>query len=1221
MNSSTNDILRAYEADRQSREVYRYFQPANPAALNTTWPPPSGDHFSSVESPRFSPSATSDNSYSALETTPTKANAQSSPNTTLTSFAQLAALRLNAQRAFITILNHDFQFVLAEATKTTNIGNSELSAEGDGLFVGTSTLTQSWNICQETVSIRADEQDEDYPFLIVKDLEKTERFRKLPFVTGEPHSRFYAGTPLTSGSDINLGCLFVLDSEPREGLSVYEKDALATVAALVMDYLQVSRQATEGRRASRLSHGLHLFVDGNSSFADNAPNSSRSCSSISSSSEFPPYLRTSRSASPQDTGQEPYSTWTATSDAPQGYDDIRSSSTHSNDKSDIGTPWSPSGSLLSLRQSDRSSSASTSSKHWLFQRAANLLRQSLDLDGAGGVMFMGTSEDSSENFTDNRRGFDEHNNPAPVLALSTGDDPLSSQIVSPATNAAVTLDHDFLNQLTRRYPKGRLWSFRHDGTLSTSDEDLSRETSRKQHKRFKNSETASLNSYFPEACQVAFVPLWNGTDSQWFAGCFCWTPHPTRVFSRAVDLSSIFAFASSIMTEYSRVESVIADRQKGDFISSISHELRSPLHGILAAAEFMADTSLNDFQSSVLETINACGRTLLDTMNQVLDFSKMMSLERSKRRFKKGKDPWKSKPTDDIPQLDTFVPIDVAILTEDVVDSVALGHFHMQRSTTSTNRPALTSHTSRSNSQSQVEDAPSRSDVDLVVDIANNDWMYQVQPGSLRRLIMNLLGNSLKYTEKGLITVSIKATEMSKGRSRRQGLQDMVALTVSDTGKGISSEYLQKRLYTPFAQEDTLSVGTGLGLSIVRGIVRALNGKISVESCVGEGTTIQVLLPFDRPVGRRPHDQLFKRKALKKINLHHLPNWMAQIYVGNVPQFGVSTMPVWMSLSFGPRSFAMLRIDILFATEDDLFTTTKQDFPTSLPSLLIFCNESVSHGDPRLRWSHLADSLASIHGPSGPQKLARGILSCLEMKQTSASDSKDLRPACILPERPKITEPILQLKDSIASASQFQRWPDHDSNSMPVSQAGDVDVTQNVRSDNSELSTKTEEPWRPPSSGTSSAIPVPSSTSSPDSAVVDTPPTWPAGPRILAVDDNQINLNLLTTFLKKRNVPLLDQAENGQAAVNLVKMSGCYDIIFMDMSMPVMDGFDATRAIRAIEREREGSDRAKIIAFTGLASSTHESKAMGAGVSMFLTKPVSFKEVARILAEWKDASE
>jgi CheY-like chemotaxis protein len=146
---------------------------------------------------------------------------------------------------------------------------------------------------------------------------------------------------------------------------------------------------------------------------------------------------------------------------------------------------------------------------------------------------------------------------------------------------------------------------------------------------------------------------------------------------------------------------------------------------------------------------------------------------------------------------------------------------------------------------------------------------------------------------------------------------------------------------------------------------------------------------------------------------------------------------------------------------------------------------------------------------------------------------------------------------------------------------------------------------------------LPSSASSTTPAIVDTP-TSQERPRILVVDDNLINLKLLATYLKKRNVPVLDTAEDGQTAVTLVeRMSGGYDIIFMDMSMPVMDGFEATRAIRAIEQGRGGSERSHIIAFTGLTSPTHESKAMDAGASMFLTKPVSFKEVSRILGEWE----
>jgi CheY-like chemotaxis protein len=124
--------------------------------------------------------------------------------------------------------------------------------------------------------------------------------------------------------------------------------------------------------------------------------------------------------------------------------------------------------------------------------------------------------------------------------------------------------------------------------------------------------------------------------------------------------------------------------------------------------------------------------------------------------------------------------------------------------------------------------------------------------------------------------------------------------------------------------------------------------------------------------------------------------------------------------------------------------------------------------------------------------------------------------------------------------------------------------------------------------------------------------------RVLVVDDNRINLNLMMTFMRKRKLTELDAAENGKQAVEAVEqMSNGYNIIFMDMSMPVMNGFEATRAIRSLERERDGYAPAVIIALTGLSSSRDESEALASGVDLFLTKPVSFKEVARLLGEWE----
>jgi CheY-like chemotaxis protein len=125
--------------------------------------------------------------------------------------------------------------------------------------------------------------------------------------------------------------------------------------------------------------------------------------------------------------------------------------------------------------------------------------------------------------------------------------------------------------------------------------------------------------------------------------------------------------------------------------------------------------------------------------------------------------------------------------------------------------------------------------------------------------------------------------------------------------------------------------------------------------------------------------------------------------------------------------------------------------------------------------------------------------------------------------------------------------------------------------------------------------------------------------RVLVVDDNRINLNLMMTFLKKRQLIELHGVENGKLAVEEVeRMESGYDIIFMDMSMPVMNGFEATRAIRSLERDSEGRKPAIIIALTGLSSSRDESDALASGVDLFLTKPVSFREVSRLLNEWEN---
>ena len=135
----------------------------------------------------------------------------------------------------------------------------------------------------------------------------------------------------------------------------------------------------------------------------------------------------------------------------------------------------------------------------------------------------------------------------------------------------------------------------------------------------------------------------------------------------------------------------------------------------------------------------------------------------------------------------------------------------------------------------------------------------------------------------------------------------------------------------------------------------------------------------------------------------------------------------------------------------------------------------------------------------------------------------------------------------------------------------------------------------------------------------------PVDPRVLIVDDNAINLRLLNTFLKtKRTYTRVIQAEDGKKAVDAVTSAGPspFDIIFMDISMPVMNGFEATRAIRAFER-RGGSASdptsrgAMIIALTGLASGRDQAEGFESGCDLYMTKPVRFKDVGKLLDNWE----
>lgn len=412
----------------------------------------------------------------------------------------------------------------------------------------------------------------DYNFVVSNDMLNDERYQDLALVQADPSFRFYAGTPLTTDSNINVGCLFALDTKSRPEFSKSERDYMGHMAMLIMDFLKVSRQASEGRRAARLSRGMNYFVEGRSRFP--SPNDinevpSRQTSNASRSRRKTRHhkTRSMSSRSSRSTSSGPSGDYLTASDSDQ-FDASTSNCSAT-------TPESGS----DMRQDDNNGRSGTSPT---FRRAANLIRESLELSGDSGVVFM---EAGSGPFLE--KGSDsefssalETERTATVLALSTAEALYDSEDAPTAPYPATAMNEDFLHRLLNTYEQGRIWSLHRDGQLSSSDsEDLPRKdraTMRRDSirskgpKKWKAKENKLLNQYFPGATQVIFVPLWNAANSQWFGGFFCWNNIESDVFSQSVDLASLRSFGSSIMVECSRVESMISDRQKADFLGSIS---------------------------------------------------------------------------------------------------------------------------------------------------------------------------------------------------------------------------------------------------------------------------------------------------------------------------------------------------------------------------------------------------------------------------------------------------------------------------------------------------------------------------------------------------------------------------------------------------------------------------------------------------------------------------
>ncbi|TKA83003.1 hypothetical protein B0A55_04673 [Friedmanniomyces simplex] len=1170
----------------------------------------------------------------------------------LSAFAQLAAFRLNAKRAMVSLIDATNQYIMAEGAGGTSI------ASAADLWLGTTVITRQDAVCEQCLDSTAIGRNDDgqtftCPGLIVDDCRLDDRLKDRPYVLGEPGVRFYAGVPIISRTGIMLGAYAVSDEKPRSGLSADELRFLQKTAGAVMEHLEWARDRVDKIKGGMIVRGMASYIEGYTSLQgdhEDLPNYARTVGN-QTATRAAKSAPTSRSPRRPDLQQARGTR--ASSPSPS-----RSSNVPSRPQTNSPpTPAKP----------DKAESAST-----MFARAVQILRESNLADGA--AIFGATAgSTSTESYNATTTSFNHANpqykpsttpdqtslgtnptgedfgtidltvspagRPCKVLAFALSDDRARSEIEQGSTLTLGTLERYFT-----LFPKGKVFYFTEQGLGLSSGDDETKgsagegeaapvaatpRNAKQARRRSRDIDHRELLGKIPGARNVVFVPLYDVIEKRLMAGCFLWTSVTGQMMNLDDDLSYLRAFGNSIMSEVARMNVQKNEAAKTTFIASMSHELRSPLHGILGAAEFLVDTATDGYQTGLITSIATCGQTLLDTLNHVLDYSKINKLGRTQmRRSGKQNKGVKLHSDANMDSINMTTEVDLGVLVEEVVEAVIAGHAFAKlqhgsilsttergRGLTGTGRQ-LMSVNSLSGAESNVQESPEGS-VSVLLDIEpKRSWLVRTQAGALCRIIMNLLGNSLK----------------EPGASKINAL-----VRVVDSGKGMTEDYLRDRLFIPFSQEDTFQPGTRLGLSIVKQIIDSLGGNVHVKSQEGVGTEVEVnicLNAADDPAASDLASDDVTRVIVPKFRGRHmvlLDPWAGRPDTERTARLQETLRKVcerWFEMRVSKATVMDQHgADFYLFSEpppvDALVERVrggglKATSGRKIPLVLMCLNAKdaiVVNRDSSKRLAEVGAIVEVIPQPCGPRKLARALGICLKRMQEVAETSRENRED--------------EHKSAVNSAADAEATRRAVNGSEPVQarqgeRSGSTPPSSSLKRktaiDSVPLSAAVAFPSPPPldieTPGLNSELPMAApirpekahekASSGGNTGGGEQDPNAPLN--ILLVDDNNVNLHLLTTFMK-RNGYTYAAAENGLEASRTP-----IDYVLMDINMPVMNGVEATERIRDLERESEVKG-AGVIALTGLGSKEARREAEAAGVDLFLPKPVNFGELKKLLVK------